>query len=77
DWTNADRTQVTVDTPEFADALQFVADLTTKEKVTPNPEQAATLDTYPRFMEGQIAFFPVGPWDVSTSNDLDFDSDLM
>ncbi|HWV77272.1 MAG TPA: sugar ABC transporter substrate-binding protein [Isoptericola sp.] len=77
DWTNADRTQVTVDTPEFADALQFFADLTTKEKVTPDPEQAATLDTYQRFMEGQIAFFPVGPWDVSTYNDLDFDYDLM
>ncbi|MCA5892506.1 sugar ABC transporter substrate-binding protein [Isoptericola sp. NEAU-Y5] len=77
DWTNADRTQVTVDTPEFAEALQFFADLTTKEKVTPDPEQAQTLDTYQRFMAGEIAFFPVGPWDVSTYNELEFEYDLM
>jgi len=24
--------------------------------------QAQTLDTYQRWMSGQIAFFPVGPW---------------
>lgn len=77
DWTNEDRTEVTVDTPEMAEALQYIADLTTVDEVTPNAEQAATLDTYQRWMEGQIAFFPVGPWDVSTYNELDFDYDLI
>jgi ABC-type sugar transport system permease subunit/ABC-type glycerol-3-phosphate transport system substrate-binding protein len=77
DWTNEDRTEVTVDTPEMAEALQYIADMTTIDKVTPNAEQAATLDTYQRWMEGQIAFFPVGPWDVSTYNELDFDYDLI
>lgn len=77
DWTNEDRTEVTVDTPEMAEALQYIADLTTVDEVTPNAEQAATLDTYQRWMEGQIAFFPVGPWDVSTYNELDFDYDLV
>ncbi|GAB3165768.1 sugar ABC transporter substrate-binding protein [Myceligenerans halotolerans] len=77
DWTNADRTQVTVDTPEMAESLQFIADLTTENEVTPSTEQQATLDTYQRWMEGEIAFFPVGPWDVSTYNELDFEYDLI
>lgn len=77
DWTNEDHTKVTVDTPEFAEALQKFADLTNVDAVTPSAADAATLDTYQRWMAGQIAFFPVGPWDVSTYNDLDFDYDLI
>ena len=77
DWTNEDHTQVTVDTPEFAEALQFFTDLTTEYGVTPSPEQAQTLDTYQRFMAGQIGFFPVGPWDMSVYNELDFEYDLI
>lgn len=77
DWTNADRTKVTVDTPEFAEALQWFADLTNVEGVTPSASDAATLDTYQRWMAGEIGFFPVGPWDVSTYNKLDFDYDLI
>ena len=77
DFTDPTHTKVTVDTPEFAEALQFFADLTNVDKVTPNSEQAATLDTYQRFMAGQIAFFPVGPWDMSVYNELDFEYDLM
>ena len=77
DWTNEDRTEVTVDTPEFAEALQKFADLTNVDKVTPSASDAATLDTYQRWMAGEIGFFPVGPWDVSVYNDLDFDYDLI
>ncbi|GCD19525.1 ABC transporter substrate-binding protein [Cellulomonas algicola] len=77
DWTNEDHTKVTVDTPEFAEALQKFADLTNVEKVTPSASDAATLDTYQRWMAGEIGFFPVGPWDVSVYNDLDFDYDLI
>ncbi|MBL0887511.1 ABC transporter substrate-binding protein [Myceligenerans indicum] len=77
DWTNADKTEVTVDTPQMAEALQYIADMTTVEGVTPSSEQQATLDTYQRWMEGELAFFPVGPWDVSTYNELDFDYDLI
>jgi multiple sugar transport system substrate-binding protein len=77
DWTNEDRTEVTVDTPEFAEALQYFADLTTVDAVTPNASEAATLDTYQRWMAGEIGFFPVGPWDVSVYNDLDFEYDLI
>ncbi|WP_235850428.1 ABC transporter substrate-binding protein [Niallia circulans] len=68
---------VTVDTPEFASSLQFLADLTNKYNTTPNASQAETLDTYQRWMNGELAFFPVGPWDMSTYAKLDFEYDLM
>jgi multiple sugar transport system substrate-binding protein len=45
--------------------------------VTPSSADSATLDTYQRWMAGDIAFFPVGPWDISTYNELDFDYDLI
>ena len=77
DWINADRTEVTVDTPEFAETLQWFADLTNVEKVTPSPAEAQTLDTYQRWMKGEIAFFPVAPWDISTYEKLDFEWDLI
>ena len=77
DWTNATHTKVTVDTPKFAEALQWFADLTNVEHVTPSTTEAATLDTYQRWMAGDIAFFPVGPWDISTYNKLGFDYDLI
>lgn len=77
DWLNDDRTKVTVDTPEFAEALQYFADLTNVEGVTPSATDAQTLDTYQRWMKGEIGFFPVGPWDVPTYEKLDFDWDLI
>lgn len=77
DWLSEDGKTVTVDTPEFAEALQFMADVEQKHKVTPSTAQAQTLDTYQRWMKGEIGFFPVGPWDVSTYNELDFDYDLI
>lgn len=76
-WVNEDSTEVTIDTPEFAEALQFFTDITNEYDMTPSSSQSETLDTYQRWMNGELAFFPVGPWDVSTYNDLDFTYDLM
>ncbi|WP_208560856.1 ABC transporter substrate-binding protein [Marinilactibacillus kalidii] len=77
DWLSEDGKTVTVDTPEFAEALQYFVDIENKHNLTPSTEQAQTLDTYQRWMNGELAFFPAGPWDVSTFNDLDFEYDLM
>lgn len=77
DWLNDDRTEVTVDSPEFAEALQFFADMQNVAQVTPSVTDAQTLDTYQRWMQGEIGFFPVGPWDVPTYETLDFDWDLI
>lgn len=77
DWLNDDHTKVTVDTPEFAEALQWFADMSNVAKVTPSTTDSQTLDTYQRWMKGEIGFFPVGPWDVPTYEKLDFDWDLI
>lgn len=77
DWLNDDRTRVTVDSPEFVEALQFFADMSTKDAVTPSSSDSQTLDTYQRWMQGEIGFFPVGPWDVPTYQKLDFEWDLI
>ena len=77
DWSDPDARTVTVDTPEFAEALQFFADLQNVHQVTPSIAESQTMDTYQRWMRGQIAFFPVAPWDLSTYRDLDFDWDLI
>ncbi|MDN4475265.1 sugar ABC transporter substrate-binding protein [Demequina sp. SYSU T00192] len=69
DWISEDQKTVTVDTPEFADALQWFADLGLVEGVTPSVEQAQTLDTYQRWMAGELGFFPVAPWDIATYNE--------
>lgn len=76
-FVNEDLTEVTVNTPEFIEALQYFADMQNVHGLTPSVEQAQTLDTYQRWMNGELAFFPVGPWDMSTFNELDFEYDLL
>ncbi|MDN4617132.1 sugar ABC transporter substrate-binding protein [Paenibacillus sp. PsM32] len=78
DWIDSTHTKVTIDEPKFIEALQFFADMQNKYKITPAIEQAQTLDTYQRWMRGELAFFPVGPWDLSTyDRELKFDYDLI
>lgn len=78
DWLDESKTKVTVDDPKFIEALQFFADQQNKHKVTPSIAEAQTLDTYQRWMKGQLAFFPVGPWDMATyAEQLKFEYDLI
>lgn len=77
DYLSEDYSQVTIDSPEFIEALQFFADIQNVHGLTPSVAQAQTLDTYQRWMNGEIAFFPVGPWDMSTYATLDFEYDLL
>lgn len=77
DWLDATKTKVTIDDPKFIEALQFFVDMQNKYGITPSTEQAQTLDTYQRWMKGEMAFFPVGPWDMSTYETLPFDYDLI
>lgn len=77
DWIDESKTKVTIDDPKFAEALQYFADLQNVHKVTPSIEDSQTLDTYQRWMKGEMGFFPVGPWDMSTYETLPFDYDLI
>lgn len=76
DWVDEDARTVTVDTPEFAEALQYVVDLREKHKVTPSINETEGLDGYQRWLRGQIGFFPIAPWDLTLYRTLDFDFDL-
>lgn len=78
DFLDKTQTKVTVNTPEFAEALQWFADQQNVYKITPSIEDSQTLDTYQRWMKGQLAFFPVAPWDLATfDKELDFDYDVI
>jgi multiple sugar transport system substrate-binding protein len=78
DWINEDGTKVTIDDPKFIEALQFFVDQQNKHQITPSIGDAQTLDTYQRWLKGQLAFFPVGPWDMAAFKEqLKFEYDLL
>lgn len=74
-WSNGatylsdDHKTVTIDTPEFKDALQKYVDMTLVHKVTPTVEQDASLGVYQRWLAGQEAFYACGTWDVAAFMD--------
>ncbi|MBB6676537.1 sugar ABC transporter substrate-binding protein [Cohnella lubricantis] len=67
---------VKIDSPEFAEAMQWVADLTLKHHVAPSPEDVQAMNAYSRFIAGKIGMFPMGPWDQPAFWDLPFGWDL-
>ena len=77
DWINEDATKVTVTDPKFVEALQYFADQSLTYKITPSAEQAQTLDTYQRWIKGQLGFFAVAPWDIAAFEELPFEYDII
>lgn len=77
DWLNEDATKVTINTPEFKEALQFMYDLRHKYHVVPSYEAADAASGYVRWLEGTVAMFPIGPWDQAAFWELDFEYGLM
>lgn len=77
DWINEDATKVTVTDPKFVESLQYFVDQTLEYKITPSAEQAQTLDTYQRWIKGQLGFFAVAPWDIAAFEDLTFEYDII
>lgn len=78
DWLDSTYTNITIDTPEFIDALQWCADLRIKYNVAPTVAEEESLGSYDRFMQGKIGMMGVGSWATA---DLwakcSFDWDLM
>ncbi len=60
---------VTIDTPEFKEALEKYFDLTFKYGVTPTYEQDVALGPYQRWIAGQTGFYAAGTWDVASFMD--------
>ena len=66
---NDDMTQVNVaNNPALTEALTFYTDLT-KNGLTPSVEQDTALGGYQRWLDGQVAFYACGTWDVAAFMD--------
>jgi len=76
DFLDAATGTVTIDKPEFYEAMQFVADLNLVHKVSPNQEAEQAMNAYTRFMNGQMGMFAMGPWDQPAFWDLPFGWDI-
>ncbi|GIP26404.1 sugar ABC transporter substrate-binding protein [Paenibacillus sp. J23TS9] len=76
DWVDPTSGKITIDTPEFAEAMQFVADLSLVHKVSPSPDDEKAQNGYARFVAGKVAMFPMGPWDQPGFWDLPFQWDI-
>ncbi len=59
DYFNADMTVLTVNTPAFIEAVQWVADLSLVHRVATPPR----FDNWRTWLQGKIATFYMGPWD--------------
>lgn len=68
-WLSDDHRTVTIDTPEFKEAVQKYVDLTLEHQVTPTVEQDTSLGVYQRWLAGQEAFYACGTWDVGAFMD--------
>ncbi len=78
DFLNAEHNQVTVDTPEFAEAMQWVADLALVEGVSPTPEEDSASGWFQRWVNGKVGMAWMGPWDQATFWDsVSFEWDIM
>lgn len=62
--------------PEFIDAIQFIADLTNKEGVIPNAAALSDMDDGQMFQTGRLAMMMSGRWMVPQFRDLNFDWDV-
>jgi len=78
DFLNKDKTQVTVDTPAFTNAMQWVADLSLKYGVSPTSDESASSGWFQRWSNGKVGMAWMGPWDQATFWDTaSFEWDLM
>lgn len=78
DFLNEDHTRVTVDTPAFAEAMQWVADLALVEGVSPTPEEDSASGWFQRWVNGKVGMAWMGPWDQATFWDsVSFEWDIM
>ena len=78
DFLNEDHTKVTVDTPEFAEAMQWVADLALVHGVAPTSSEDSASGWFQRWSNGKVGMAWMGPWDQATFWDsVSFEWDIM
>lgn len=70
--------KVLVDSPEFAEALQWMSDLRLVHKVVPSIAESNSLNDYDRFKQGKLAMVGAGTWSLGDFwENCDFEFDVM
>lgn len=71
-------TTQTINSKNFVDAVQFIADLTLKHKVAPTADEQSSSNSFQRFMNQGCVFTFMGPWDCKQFwEDLKFEFDVV
>jgi multiple sugar transport system substrate-binding protein len=61
---NQDVTKTTMDTPAAMEAIQFMADMISKDRSSPDPQALQSQDHLTRFYNQQLAMLPAGSFNV-------------
>ena len=78
DFFSSDGKKETISDKNFVDAVQFIADLSTKYYVAPSADEQSSQNSFQRFLNQGCVFTFMGPWDCKQFwNDLTFEFDLM
>lgn len=77
DFLSPDRKTVTIANDKFAEALQFVADLSNKFEVMTTAEGQSSQAGFQRFSSGLAVSSFVGAWDTPELWHVDFDWDIL
>ena len=76
-WSEDTRTSA-INTKNFKDAIQWIADLSLKHGIAPNAKEAKSSNGYQRFLNQKCLVTFMGPWDQKAYwNSIDFDFDIM
>lgn len=67
----------TLNDPKNVEALEYMVNNVTKEKISPSPEEMSGQQSEDLFLNGQLAMVHTGIWMFSTFNDADFDWDIQ
>lgn len=78
DWLDESLSKVDVTNPKFTEALQFVADIRSKDHSAPTSAEESSLSSYDRFMQGKLGMMGVGSWAMADLwEHCDFEWDIM
>ena len=71
-------TTQTINSKNFIDAVQFIADLSIKHRVAPTADQQSSQNSFQRFLTQGCVFTFMGPWDCKQFwNELPFEFDII
>ena len=66
-----------VSDPNFYNAIQFIADLNLKYGAMPSAAEQTSTNGFIRFQSGNCVFTNMGPWDMTSFWNLNFDFDVI